>query len=159
MSHRSFIAAVILGAAAAGVQAQPAAAGAAPSVEHGRYLVQISGCNDCHTAGYGMKAGQVPESDWLKGDALGWRGAWGTTYASNLRLSFARMSEAEWMKLARDAELRPPMPWFSLRVMTERDLMSIWRFVRSLGPAGEPAPAYVPPGQAPLGPVVSFPTP
>jgi hypothetical protein len=51
------------------------------------------------------------------------------------------------------------MPWFALRDMSEADLRAFHRFVRSLGPAGEPAPAYVPPGQAANGPVVTFPAP
>ena len=52
----------------------------------GRYLMQIAGCNDCHTAGYTASAGRVAETLWLTGDQLGWRGPWGTTYASNLGL-------------------------------------------------------------------------
>jgi hypothetical protein len=51
----------------------------APSVERGRYLVKIAGCNDCHTRSYAVQGGQVPEPLWLTGDELGWRGAWGTT--------------------------------------------------------------------------------
>ena len=47
-----------------------------------------SGCNDCHTAGYMQKDGQVPETEWLTGDSMGWQGPWGTTYAANLRLLF-----------------------------------------------------------------------
>ena len=50
------------------------------SIARGRYIAKISGCNDCHTAGYAMSGGKVPEKDWLMGDALGWRGDWGTTY-------------------------------------------------------------------------------
>ena len=46
----------------------------------GRYLVQIGGCNDCHTPGYAMSGGKVPEKQWLTGDAVGWNGPWGTTY-------------------------------------------------------------------------------
>jgi mono/diheme cytochrome c family protein len=57
-----------------------------PQVERGRYLIKIGGCNDCHTAGYAPAGGKVPESQWLTGDALCWRGPWGTTYATNLRL-------------------------------------------------------------------------
>ena len=30
-------------------------------VERGRYLVQIAGCNDCHTAGYVQAGGSIPE--------------------------------------------------------------------------------------------------
>jgi mono/diheme cytochrome c family protein len=143
-----------------GTNAAQAAEGSAKgSVERGRYLVQVAGCNDCHTPGYAMTGGKVPESQWLTGDALGWRGGWGTTYAANLRLRFAAMSEDEWLQVARHAEYRPPMPWTSLRAMSDADLRSLWRYVRSLGPAGEPAPAYVPPGQAPTGPVVLFPGP
>ena len=51
------------------------------------------------------------------------------------------------------------MPWFALRDMDEDDLRSLYRFVRELGPAGEPAPAYVPPGVTAPGPVVTFPGP
>jgi hypothetical protein len=66
-----------------------------PSVERGRYITKIAGCNDCHTAGYALSGGKVPESEWLKGDALGCSGPWGTTYAPNLRLFMARRTEEE----------------------------------------------------------------
>lgn len=128
------------------------------SVERGRYLAMVAGCNDCHTAGYAMSGGKVPQSEWLKGDTLGWSGPWGTTYPSNLRLFMARMSEEDWVKYARTAQLRPPMPWFALRDMTDADRRSLYRFVRSLGAVGEPAPAYLPPGQNPQGPFVQFPS-
>ena len=51
------------------------------------------------------------------------------------------------------------MPWFTLRDMSAQDLRALYRFVRSLGPAGDAAPAYVPPGQKPNGPVIQFPQP
>ena len=128
-------------------------------LDRGRYLMKISGCNDCHTAGYAASGGQVPEEKWLTGDALGWRGPWGTTYPANLRLVVAAMSEEEWVRRARSAQYRPPMPWFALRDMTDSDLRAAYRYIRSLGPAGEPAPAYVPPGEQVAGPVVVFPAP
>src|SRR5262245_4155347 len=53
------------------------------TVARGRYLAQVAGCNDCHTAHYPQTGGQVPEKDWLKGDFIGWKGEWGTTYAPN----------------------------------------------------------------------------
>ena len=128
-------------------------------IERGRYLVRIAGCNDCHTAGYAQTAGQVPEKEWLLGDQLGWRGPWGTTYPANLRLTMTALSEDEWLRTAQTVKLRPPMPWFALRDMDKEDLRAIYRFVRHLGPAGKPAPAYLPPGQAPAGPAVQFPGP
>jgi mono/diheme cytochrome c family protein len=128
-------------------------------VERGRYIVTISGCNDCHTPGYAMNNGKVPESEWLTGDQLGWRGPWGTTYATNLRKTMATLSEADWLKLAHNANFRPPMPSPSLRNMSDGDLRAVYRFVRSLGPGGVDAPAYVPPERSPSGPVVMFPAP
>lgn len=155
---RNAIAAALLAAAAFA----PAQAGAADkadkqSIERGRYIAKIAGCNDCHTAGYAMGGGKTPEKDWLMGDALGWRGEWGTTYPSNLRIALSKMTEDQWVKTARTIQYRPPMPWFALRDMNESDLRAFYRFVRTLGPVGNPAPAYVPPGQTPSGPFIQFP--
>lgn len=135
--------------------AQPA--GAQSPVERGRYLVKIGGCNDCHTAGYGMAEGKVPEADWLQGDQLGWQGPWGTSYATNLRLHFAGLTEAQWLQQARTLRTRPPMPWFVLREMDEADLKALYAYIRAAGPAGRPAPAALPPGTAAAGPVAKFP--
>ncbi|MDE2176960.1 MAG: cytochrome C [Xanthomonadaceae bacterium] len=126
-------------------------------IERGRYVVQIAGCNDCHTAGYAASGGKVPESQWLTGAALGWRGPWGTTYPSNLRRYMHTVSEAQWLQIARSTQYRPPMPWMSLHAMSDVDLRSVYRFVRHLGPAGEAAPTYVPPGARPQTPFVQFP--
>lgn len=148
-----------LGALALALACAPALAQqkADPLIERGRYIVSTSGCNDCHTPGYPESGGKTPESKWLTGDVLGWRGPWGTTYPSNLRLYFAGLSEAEWMKKARALPARPPMPWFSLRDMSDRDLRALYRYARHLGPAGQPAPAYVAPDKAPAQPFVQFP--
>lgn len=129
------------------------------SVERGRYLVRIGGCNDCHTRGYMERNGVVPESDWLAGDALGWQGGWGTSYAPNLRLFVRTIDEDGFVHMARTRDFLPPMPSPSLRSLTEQDLRSIYRYTVSLGPTGAPAPAWVPPGQPVGGPVVRFPSP
>ena len=54
-------------------------------------------------------------------------------------------------------ERMPPMPWFNVRAMSDADLRAIYRYVKAAGPAGQPVPAYVPPGQAVSGPAVRFP--
>ena len=142
------------------VSAVPAASASdADSIDRGRYLARITGCNDCHTPGYVESAGEVAEKDWLVGSSLGWRGPWGTTYPGNLRTYMQRLTEEQWVRTARTAQLRPPMPWFALRDMKEEDLRALYRFVRQLGPAGDAVPAYVPPVQAPRGPAVEFPPP
>ena len=128
-----------------------------PLIERGRYLVKTTGCNECHTAGYAQSADRTPEKDWLQGDGLGWQGPWGTTYATNLRLHFSRLSEAQWFQQARTMQTRPPMPWLVLRDMTDADLKTIYAYFKAAGPAGQPAPAALPPGQAAQWPVVKFP--
>jgi hypothetical protein len=129
------------------------------SVEHGRYVAIIGGCNDCHTAGYAEKEANVPESEWLKGDILGWRGPWGTTYPVNLRLKLHEMTEDQWVTYAKTFKTRPPMPWPNIHVMTEDDLRSLYRYVTSFQDLGDPAPDYVPPGEEPKGPYIQFPMP
>ena len=124
------VACACLGTAAAQDKGSKASAA---DVKRGRYLVQISGCNDCHTPGY-------PE------------------YATNLRLAAQKLTEVQWMQRARN-ELRPPMPWFNLRDMTESDVRVIYRYLRHLGPAGAEAPAYLPPDKEPKPPFVQFPAP
>ncbi len=150
------LASLILAAAASAATA----AGPEPDtamIERGRYIARIAGCNDCHTPNYAISGGAVPEQQWLTGDRLGWQGPWGTTYPSNLRLALSRLSEDEWVRNARTLSYRPPMPWFALRDMDEMDLRAFYRFVRALGPAGEPAPAYLPPGAQSQGLAIVFP--
>jgi mono/diheme cytochrome c family protein len=129
------------------------------SIKRGRYLIQIAGCNDCHTPGFAPSGGKVAEAQWLTGDQLGWRGPWGTTYPTNLRLLFQELTEDQWVKKAKSLATRPPMPWFNVREMSTADLRAVYRYVRHLGPAGKPAPAYVPPDKTPPPPYVQFPAP
>jgi mono/diheme cytochrome c family protein len=149
--------AIVLGLSAITASAQPARLLKHDEIKRGRYLVEVTGCNDCHTPGYTAKAGEVRENLWLTGDTLGWSGPWGTTYATNLRLYMANMTQAQWLAHARSMKPRPPMPWFNLRAMTDADLKAIHTYTVSLGQAGIAAPSYMPPGQKRPGPVVEFP--
>ena len=128
-------------------------------VARGRYLATVAGCNDCHTPRFAPSAGKVPEAQWLTGDALGFSGPWGTTYAPNLRLRLASMDLATFKAYARTLTTRPPMPYWALNAMSDADLEALHAFVHSLGPAGQPAPAALPPGVAAPGPVVQWPAP
>lgn len=125
------------------------------SAQRGKYLVQITGCNDCHTTAYAERAGDVPMADWLTGQPVGFSGPWGTSYPSNLRLTLSRMTEDQWLLFARSPR-RPPMPWFALRDMSDDDLRAMYRFVRSLGVKGEAMPAAVAPGGQVRTPVIPF---
>jgi len=46
-----------------------------------------------------------------------------------------------------------------VRDMSTSDLRAVYRYIRHLGPAGKPAPAYVAPDQTPAQPFVQFPAP
>ncbi|HSN70075.1 MAG TPA: hypothetical protein VLT59_01140 [Steroidobacteraceae bacterium] len=154
---RHFGGAVILSlaGAAAALAAEPVPLDDTGLIARGRYLVAISGCNDCHTAGYPQSGGRTPEQEWLTGDVVGFQGPWGVSYPANLRLSMNRLSEEQWLALAR-AERLPPMPWFNLAAMTDEDLRAIYAFVKWLGPKGQPAPLAVKPGEQATTPVIVF---
>ena len=125
------------------------------SFERGRYLIVAGGCNDCHTPGYPESGGKTPQAEWLTGSAVGFQGPWGTSYPVNLRLAAQNMSEAQWLARVRQPML-PPMPWFNLSEMTDSDLIAMYRFIRTLGPAGEPAPVAAAPGVAVTTPYIEF---
>lgn len=159
-SSGAFLAAVLLVACAQPQRATPAPIDVrlqAPSAEQaGRYFILLGGCNDCHTPGWEQSGGQLPESEWLTGSPVGFRGPWGTTYASNLRIFVQNITEDQWVEMFRTRAERPPMPWMNYRTINESDLRAAYRFIRSLGPKGEPAPEYVAPDQEPRTPYIVF---
>lgn len=143
---------VLMALGATGAVAQEAEV----SVERGAHVAIIGGCHDCHTAGYTMNNGQLDPSVALKGDTVGFQGPWGTTYPANLRLDAAEMTEDEWVDYLKTLETRPPMPWFNVRQFAEADMRSLYQYIKSLGEPGEPAPEFVPPGEAPTTPYIVF---
>ena len=138
---------------------------AAPSVPHvastsaieaGRYIVRLGGCNDCHTAGYDQALGQIPESEWLTGMPIGFKGPWGTSYPQNLRLRVQQWDEDTWVTILRERKALPPMPWPSLNAMSEKDARAVYQFIKSLGPKGTEMPGAIPAGQEPETPYILF---
>lgn len=124
----------------------------ASDLARGRYMVVTGHCNNCHTAGYAARQGNVPEQEWLLGNPIGFRLAAGTSYASNLRLTVQNFTEEQWARYAKSAKTRPPMPWWSLHDTTEQDLRAMYQYMKHLGPAGRPAPLFVPPDKEPARP-------
>lgn len=144
-------------AAAKGATSAPDATESdADLLAHGEYMVRIGGCNDCHTPGFAEAGGDLPKAQWLMGSPIGWHGPWGTTYAANLRLKLQDMDDAAWIEYSSKLHTRPPMPDFIVRALNDRDRLAIFRFIKSLGTGGDPAPAYLPPGEQPPMPYVDF---
>ena len=118
-------------------------------IEAGRYLITVGGCNDCHTDGYLQTEGNIPEESWLTGSKIGWRGPWGTTYASNLRIRVHELTEDEWVSTLHTRTALPPMPWMNVNKLSERDARAMYKYIKSLGSSGEVMPAPLPPDQEP----------
>lgn len=127
-----------------------------PSIEHGRYLVRVTNCNDCHTPMYMPTDGKVAEKDWMIGVPVGWMGPWGTTYAPNIRQRAAAMDEDTWVKYLKNLKTRPPMPYFAVNDFSELDSRSIYRFLRSLGDHPNQVPTALAPGVKPATPFFDF---
>jgi mono/diheme cytochrome c family protein len=129
---------------------------AKPSATYGKTVSILGGCHDCHTADYSEKNGVINPDTALKGNPVGYQGPWGTTYAVNLRLLAKGMTEDAWVKHLKSFTTRPPMPYYNVHTMDDVQLRSLYRYIASLGAPGEPAPAFVPPGQKPASPYIVF---
>ena len=145
---------IALGLSLAGgaLAAEPAVRGV-PPLQAGEYLVTLGGCNDCHTPGWNQAPGKIARDKLLTGNPIGYMGPWGVSYAANLRLYINALTAEGWVQAARNLHSRPPMPDFNVRSMSDSDLKAIYTYIHSLGPAGEAAPASVPPGGKPVTPV------
>ena len=152
------------------------------SVRHGEYLVQVIGCDHCHSPKMMTDRGPEPNpelslSGHPAGEALppadkkmatsGWLlfnpgltayiGPWGTSYSANLTpdpsglgnwtySNFEKaMREGKFKGLDSGRMLLPPMPWQSFKLMSDRDLQCIWKYLRTIKPVSNVVPAAAPP--------------
>ena len=117
------------------------------ALEHGEFLVNYGGCQDCHTPGWAEQGGHAPKDKLLTGGAMNFQGPWGTTYPPNLRLYVQKLTVQQWTANLRALKARPAMPWWTFRYLSDKDLADMYAYIHSLGPAGKPVHAFVPPGQ------------
>ncbi len=148
-------------ASAASSSAMPASSGpavqAATMEQAGEYLTIVGSCNDCHTQGWSESGGKIPPADRFAGLNLGFRGPWGTSYGKNLRTITQRQTEDRWVETLRTADGgdgKPPMPWWNMAMMSDRDLRAMYRYIKSLGPKPNGVPRGLPPGKEPTGPFI-----
>lgn len=125
-------------------------------IEAGRYMITVGGCNDCHTDGYIMTDGNIPEENWLTGSPVGWYGPWGTSYPGNLRLRAQEWTEDQWIYALKERKGLPPMPWMNVKQMSEQDMQAVYTYIKSLGPKGEHVPLAAAPGVTPSTPYFSL---
>ena len=75
---------------------KPAASTSLNAIDRGKYMLIVGGCNDCHTADFAARSGDVPEREWLKGSGkLGFSGSPVQTGASKLGANAE--SETAWI--------------------------------------------------------------
>ena len=117
----------------------------------GEYIVWMGRCNSCHAAdakGVANWSPTMPKDDWLMGGRRH-AGNYGTVFSGNLRLVPQKYpTVAEFVKMMKTRITNPPMPWFAVHQFNEKDLTSVYAFLKNLGPKGTPVPDPVPPQTA-----------
>ena len=152
ISRPAAVAAVLLAAFSSAARA------ADPQVERGKYLVNLAGCNDCHTPGYFF--GKPDMARFLGGSDVGFEmPGLGTFVGPNLTPDKATglggWTDAQVVTaLQKGARpdgrmLAPIMPWHAFAGLTKQDADAIVAFLRSLPPVDHKVPGPFGPDQAP----------
>jgi mono/diheme cytochrome c family protein len=134
------------------------------TIARGKYLVQLGGCNDCHTPGYFF--GKPDMSRYLGGSDVGFRLPTGTYVGPNLTpdndTGLGKWS-ADQIITAFTKGTRPDgrmladiMPWRALADLTPADAKSIAMYLKSLPPVSHKVPAPLGPDQKANFPIMTI---
>ena len=147
--------------------AAPAPMTAEQRIARGRYLVTVTGCNDCHTPG--TLFGAADTTRLLSGSEVGWKGPWGVSIARNLtpdmETGIGSWTEDQIVTGIREGRrpdgspLMPPMPWPDFAALTDDDAHAVAQYLKSSPAVRHPVPAKVTDAKAFKGPVIPFPPP
>jgi mono/diheme cytochrome c family protein len=152
------VAAAMIGAL---VSQAPATANAgSPEVERGQYLVNIAGCNDCHTPGYFL--GKPDMTRYLGGSEVGFElPGLGVFHGPNLtpdkETGLGAWTDAQIVaalqtgKRPDGRELAPIMPWHAFAKLTRQDVDAIVAFLRSVPTVKNKVPGPFGPNETPTG--------
>jgi len=146
------------------VLAFASAAYAETPVERGKYLVTISGCNDCHTPG-GM-LGTPDASRVLGGSDVGFgdpaSGVWiGGNLTPDPETGLGKWTTVEIVAALTKGETREGrklsemMPWPALSHLSAEDASAIAAYLQSLPPVKNAVPGPYKAGETPAVPYVS----
>jgi mono/diheme cytochrome c family protein len=89
-------------------------------------------------------------------DLTVWVGPWGVSFAANLtpdiRTGLGGWTEELFIKTMRTGkhlgagrDILPPMPWYALAALTDRDLKAIFAYLKTIKPIENEVPQPVPP--------------
>ena len=137
------------------VTAPVAAPDVSDPVKRGRFLVNLTGCADCHTPVDSHHV-PIPGLDFSGGQVL--HAPWGTVASANLTpdpSGIPYYDQAMFIKAMRTGivgtrELSKTMPWPVLRNMTDEDLAAIFAYLKTLKPIRHRVDNTEPPTLCPL---------
>jgi mono/diheme cytochrome c family protein len=135
-----------------------AATAADPAVERGKYLVNVAGCNDCHTPGYFL--GKPDVARFLGGSEVGFEiPGLGVFHGPNLtpdkETGLGGWTDAQVLTALQKGTrpdgrmLAPIMPWHAFANLTPQDAQAIVAFLRSLPPVKNKVPGPFGPNEQP----------
>ena len=90
-------------------------------------------------------------------------GPWGISFSGNITsdaTGIGNWTEQQFIKCIRQGKwkgldsarpLMPPMPWQNFARLTDEDLSSIYRYLKTTKPVKNTVPAWIPPGAKPAG--------
>lgn len=124
----------------------------------GKYLVGISGCNDCHTPGYFL--GKPDMARFLAGSEVGFEipglGVFhGPNLTSDPETGLGAWSQDDVVKAITTGQrpdgriLAPVMPWHAFATLQPEDAQAIAAFVKSLPPVKNKVPGPFGPSEKP----------
>ncbi|HTN95380.1 MAG TPA: c-type cytochrome [Nordella sp.] len=124
----------------------------------GKYLVGISGCNDCHTPGYFL--GKPDMARFLAGSEVGFEipglGVFhGPNLTSDPETGLGAWSQEDVVKAITTGQrpdgriLAPVMPWHAFASLKPEDAQAIAAFVKSLPPVKNKVPGPFGPNEKP----------
>lgn len=136
-------------AALALLMAAVPAAHADPRLERGRYLVEIGGCNDCHTPGYFL--GHADPARYLGGSDVGFvipgMGVFvGPNLTPDKATGLGGWSTAQIVTAITTGKrpdgriLAPVMPWHEFAHLTKADALAIAAYLKTLKPVVHQVP-------------------
>ncbi len=148
----------LIWAAIALALAPVATAQAETPVERGQYLVNVAGCNDCHTPGYFL--GKPDMTRFLGGSEVGFElPGLGTFHGPNLTpdkanglgtWTDAQIATALTTGVRPDGRmLAPIMPWHAFAKLSKDDVAAIIAFLRSIPAVSNKVPGPFGPNEKP----------
>jgi mono/diheme cytochrome c family protein len=134
------------------------ATAADPTAERGKYLVNIAGCNDCHTPGYFL--GKPDMARFLGGSEVGFEiPGLGVFHGPNLtpdkETGLGGWTDAQVLTALQKGTrpdgrmLAPIMPWHAFANLTPQDAQAIVAFLRSLPAVKNKVPGPFGPSEQP----------